>query len=119
MLATLAARVAPVAGGQEIFPGVRVLALPGHTLGHIGFSISSGEQKLIAFGDIMHTTAQLAHPDWTLPADPDNSQAIRSRQRVLDELADTAVIGAGGHFADVVFGQVRSTGGHLTWQPLP
>lgn len=119
MIATLESRAQTVVSGEEIFPGVRVISLPGHTLGHIGFMISSGGNRLLAFGDVMHTTAQLNHPDWTLPADPDNVAAIRSRRQTIDLLTDTSIIGAGGHFADVVFGQIRASGAELIWQPLP
>ena len=119
MIDSLDTRAQTVVSGEEIFPGVRVMSLPGHTLGHIGFMIASGESKLLAFGDVMHTTAQLNHPDWTLPADPDNAAAIRSRRQTIDLLTDTSTIGAGGHFADVVFGQIRTSGTELVWQPLP
>jgi len=118
MIAALETRAQSVIAGEEIFPGVRVMSLPGHTLGHIGFMISSGANKLLAFGDVMHTVAQLNNPDWTLPADPDDAAAIRSRRQTIDVLTDSSVIAAGGHFADVVFGQVRTSGAELIWEPL-
>jgi glyoxylase-like metal-dependent hydrolase (beta-lactamase superfamily II) len=113
----MSARVRPVADGEEIFPGVRVRALPGHTPGHAGFRIGSGEHELIAFGDVMYSSFQVSHPELTVIGDPQSAR--QSRQRILDELAVTGKIGYGCHFADVVFGRVRDTGNAMEWVPLP
>jgi glyoxylase-like metal-dependent hydrolase (beta-lactamase superfamily II) len=118
MLASMSARVNPVTDGEEIFPGVRVQALPGHTPGHAGFRIGSGGHELIAFGDIMHSAFQVSHPELQVIGDPDPESARQSRQRILDELAVTGKVGYGCHFADVVFGRVRDTGEAMEWIPL-
>jgi glyoxylase-like metal-dependent hydrolase (beta-lactamase superfamily II) len=117
MLDGMSARVSPVADGEEIFPGVRVVGLPGHTPGHAGFRIGSREHELIAFGDVMYSAFQVSHPELTVIGDP--GSARHSRQRILDELAVTEKVGYGCHFADVVFGRVRDTGKAMEWIPLP
>jgi glyoxylase-like metal-dependent hydrolase (beta-lactamase superfamily II) len=119
MLANLEPRVAAVADGEEIFPGVRVQALPGHTQGHAGFRISSQGQELVAFGDIMHSAFQVVHPQLKVLGDSDPDKARRSRFEIVTELAATNKIGYGCHFADVVFGHVRHTGKTMVWIPMP
>ncbi|WP_147472617.1 MBL fold metallo-hydrolase [Streptomyces triticirhizae] len=57
-------RVVP---GEEVFPGVHVLALPGHT----GFTITSRGERLVAFGVALHSPVQVRHPEWSPPPDPD------------------------------------------------
>jgi glyoxylase-like metal-dependent hydrolase (beta-lactamase superfamily II) len=119
MLANLEARAVTVADGEEIFPGVRVQALPGHTEGHAGFRISSQGQELIAFGDIMHSAFQVVHPQLKVLGDADPDNARQSRFEIVTELAATNKIGYGCHFADVVFGHVRHTGKTMAWIPMP
>ena len=40
--------------GGEVFPGVTAVPLPGHTPGHTGFMIASGNPSLLIWGDIVH-----------------------------------------------------------------
>jgi glyoxylase-like metal-dependent hydrolase (beta-lactamase superfamily II) len=119
MLSSLEARAATVADGEEIFPGVRVQALPGHTQGHAGFRISSLGQELIAFGDVMYSPYQAVHPELKMFGDSDYDSARQSRFQIVAELAATGKIGYGCHFADVVFGRVQHTGTTMAWIPLP
>ncbi|MDT7664369.1 MAG: hypothetical protein QOD04_3925 [Pseudonocardiales bacterium] len=114
-LAALAPRVHTAADGEEIFPGVRLLAAAGHTVGHASYGISSGGQRLIAFGDAMHSSIQIEHPDWGAAPDHDPVAATDARRRLVAELAEPGTIGFGVHFADVVFGQVAADG---TWRPV-
>jgi glyoxylase-like metal-dependent hydrolase (beta-lactamase superfamily II) len=114
-LAALAPRVHTAADGEEIFPGVRLLAAAGHTVGHASYVISSGGQRLIAFGDAMHSSIQIEHPDWGAAPDHDPVAAAEARRRLVAELSEPGTIGFGVHFADVVFGQVAADG---TWRPV-
>lgn len=117
-LDTMAPRVRTVGGGEEVFPGVRAVALPGHTPGQLGYTITSGGSTVLAFADVMHSPIQVAHPEWaTLGEDPQAGPT--ARRRVLEELADQDTIGYGVHFADVVFGRVHRQGTGFTWQPVP
>ncbi|WP_245645168.1 MBL fold metallo-hydrolase [Pseudonocardia acaciae] len=119
MLAALAPRVRTVRDGEEIFPGVRVLFTPGHTVGHTGYVISSGGQRLVAFGDALHSPIQVDHPQWRAASDHDAGLSGASRRRVVAELERPDTIGYGVHFADVVFGRVRRDGDGPGWRPLP
>ncbi len=117
-LDTMAPRVRAVADGDEVFPGVRAVALPGHTPGQLGYTITSGGSTVFAFADVLHSPVQVAYPQWaTIGEDPQAGPA--ARRRVLEALADQDTIGYGVHFADVVFGRVRRQGTGFTWHPLP
>ncbi|MCP2164289.1 MBL fold metallo-hydrolase [Goodfellowiella coeruleoviolacea] len=117
-LAALAPRVRTTTDGEEIFPGVRVLFTEGHTPGHATYVISSGGQRLIAFGDAMHTSLQIDHPEWSAAPDHDREQSAESRRRLVAELAQPNTIGFGVHFADVVFGRVQPDGTGPAWRPV-
>lgn len=127
-LASLAPKVRTVADGQEIFPGVRVRFIPGHTPGHAAYVITpggqgameqgTGGQRLIAFGDALHSPIQVGRPEWSAAPDHDSARSADFRRRLVDELQEPGTIGFGIHFADVVFGRVRADGGRAVWHPI-
>ncbi|MFF1821572.1 MBL fold metallo-hydrolase [Kribbella sp. NPDC058245] len=114
-LDTLQDRTKTVADGNEIFPGVTVSLFPGHTAGHAAYVVQSGSQRLIAFGDAMHSSLQVTHPEWWAAPDHDREQAMTQRRRLIDELRQPGTIGFGIHFADVQFGRVAA---ESTWEAL-
>lgn len=110
--------VEPVADGVEVFPGVRLVSLPGHTAGHAGYRVTGGRQRLLAFGDALHSPVQIRHPDWGAVSDVQPELAHLSRRRVVEELLVPSTIGFGNHFADVVFGRVETASEGPAWTPL-
>ncbi|CNF04246.1 beta-lactamase-like protein [Mycobacterium tuberculosis] len=117
-LDTLAPRVQTVRDGEEIFPGVRVQITGGHTTGHAMYVITSGNQRMIAFGDVMHSPVQVAHPMWSAASDLDRALSAQYRARLVDELAQPDTIGFGVHFADVPFGRVHQDERGTRWVPI-
>ncbi|MEU0685376.1 MBL fold metallo-hydrolase [Streptomyces uncialis] len=118
MLAPLESRVRTVTDGQEIFPGVRVRYMPGHTPGHTGYVIESGGRRLIAFGDALHSPVQTARPQWSAAPDHDPARSAAFRHQLVAELQEPGTIGFGNHFADVVFGHVRPGADGPVWHPV-
>jgi glyoxylase-like metal-dependent hydrolase (beta-lactamase superfamily II) len=116
--AAMVAHARTVVDGEEVFPGVHARVADGHTPGHTEYVISSGGQRLIAFGDAVHSPIQIDHPDWSAAVDHDPVRAAEHRRRLVAELAEPDTIGFGIHFADVVFGRVRPDGDGPAWQPL-
>ncbi|MEU6990724.1 MBL fold metallo-hydrolase [Streptomyces sp. NPDC046465] len=119
ILAALAPRVRTVADGEEIRPGVRARLIPGHTSGHTAYVISAGGQRVIAFGDALHSPVQVAHPEWSAAPDLDRDAAAEARRALVAELAEPGTIGFGIHFADVPFGTVHRDGDGYRWVPYP
>ncbi|MEY9214391.1 MBL fold metallo-hydrolase [Thermobifida halotolerans] len=115
-----AARTAPrgVSDGDEIFPGVTAWVTPGHSPGHTSYVISSAGARLVVFGDVMHSPAQVGRPDWRVSLDHSPETAVRTRLRVLKELSQPDTFGFGGHFADVVFGRVVADRSGDRWVPV-
>lgn len=118
-LAVFAHRVRTVTDGEEVFPGVRALMTPGHTAGHLTFEITSNGERLLAFGDALHSPVQIAHPEWSAAVDLDPVRSAEQRHRLVDELGKPGTLGFGIHFADVVFGRAeRDAQGRTAWVPL-
>ena len=71
--------------GGEVFPGVTVLPMPGHTPGHSICLVSSGPDTLLIWGDTVHVPeVQTAFPDAGVVFDVDPPNAAKSRRRVFD-----------------------------------
>lgn len=98
VLAAYGDRLRVIDGAEEIAPGLTALPLPGHTPGHAGYRISSGDEQLIHVGDIVHAPfVQVADPEIAIVFDVDPDQARTSRKRLLDELATDGALITGGH----------------------
>jgi glyoxylase-like metal-dependent hydrolase (beta-lactamase superfamily II) len=89
VLEPLADRVELCADGDEIAPGLRALATPGHTPGHMSVAVETGTaEPLVIAGDVLHSPAQVAHPEWCFGSDTAPAQAARSRRRLVDAFGD-------------------------------
>ena len=117
MIKALAPQVRTVAEGQEIFPGVRVRYMPGHSAGHTAYVIDAGGQRVIAFGDAFHSTLQITHPLWENTFDFNHQQSTSLRTSLIKELAEPGTIGFGIHFAGTPFGRIVIDG-TPAWHPV-
>ncbi|GKQ40654.1 MBL fold metallo-hydrolase [Streptomyces sp. A012304] len=118
ILDTLRPRVRTVTDGEEIFPGVRVMLMPGHSAGHTGYVISAGGKRVVVFGDVFHSPVQIGNPELAFSFDHDRGQNESFRRTLITELTQPDTIGFGQHFADVVFGRVHSDGDRPAWRPV-
>ncbi len=111
-------RIAFIADGDAVAPGVVVIALPGHTPGHLGLSVVAGTTHIHLLGDLLYSPMQIAETGWNSAFDVDGDQARATREQTLADLAQTGHVAAFGHFADAVFGRVVRDGPALRWEAL-
>jgi glyoxylase-like metal-dependent hydrolase (beta-lactamase superfamily II) len=52
-------------GEVEVAPGVRLIAAPGHTPGHVCVALTSGSEMAVYTGDMFHHPSQVEHPEWS------------------------------------------------------
>ncbi|MCJ2096760.1 MBL fold metallo-hydrolase [Methylobacterium sp. J-072] len=91
-------RIRRISGEVELAPGIHALPLPGHTPGHMGVLIADGSERLLIWGDIVHSRLlQMPHPDWTVIWDTDPAQAIATRRQILDRAAAEGLSVTGMH----------------------
>ncbi|SFW86292.1 MBL fold metallo-hydrolase [Amycolatopsis australiensis] len=112
----LADRIEFVRDGEDLAPGIRVLATPGHTPGHLSVLVTApgGTGQVLVLGDVLHSPAQVAHPERAFRSHHDPAAADRARGRLLAQAHGTDAVLAAGHFAPAVFGRIRDR----TWLPL-
>jgi glyoxylase-like metal-dependent hydrolase (beta-lactamase superfamily II) len=117
-LGALSGLLVLVEDGDEIAPGVTVIATPGHTPGHVSLRVESNGERAILVGDTVYGPIHLLEPDWHVAFDGNRQQARESRRRIFRELAEPHTIGAGIHFPDTAFGQYIPSGFGQMWVPL-
>ncbi|MBB4001955.1 MAG: MBL fold metallo-hydrolase [Aurantimonas endophytica] len=93
-------RVKTFTGSAEVVPGITARELFGHTPGHCGFLVGSGEDSLLVWGDIVHVApVQFAKPGVGVAFDADGATAIATRQAILAEVAAERTRVAGMHIS--------------------
>ena len=88
-----------VEGEAEVAPGIRIIAAPGHTPGHVAFHIASGDAQMIYSGDTFYQPAlSLKTPNWHGAFDQDGPLAEKSRRALADRLVADKIMVSGYHF---------------------
>ncbi|HMJ45589.1 MAG TPA: MBL fold metallo-hydrolase [Pseudolabrys sp.] len=104
--------------GDDIVTGLRAIATPGHTQGHMSFELAGGE-GLIVGGDVLtHPLISFAHPEWKPTADHVPDQAAETRKRLLDRLAADRAKLIGFHLPYPGIGTVERKDGAYRFDPV-
>jgi glyoxylase-like metal-dependent hydrolase (beta-lactamase superfamily II) len=93
-------KVRMVKPGDDIVTGVRVLATPGHTQGHISLEVAGHEGLVIGGDALTHALISFRHPEWRPQSDHVPDLAAATRMHLLDRLATD---------------RMRLIGFHLPW----
>ena len=113
-------RLKLIEGEAEVAPGFSSLPLPGHTPGHTGFMLNSGDASLLFWGDVIHMTGlQFAHPDWTIVYDMDPAQTAETRHKMMDRAAADNLLVTGAHIDFPGLGRVHRDGDAYRYQAAP
>lgn len=105
--------------GKELFPGILPIASAGHTPGHSFYQLSSKGEKLMFWGDIMHSAAvQFVDPGVTIVFDVDPAAAAQTRKKAYEEAAKEAYWIAADHISFPGIGHIRKTGNGYRWYPI-
>ncbi|MGH1576718.1 MBL fold metallo-hydrolase [Planktotalea sp.] len=104
-----------VSAGHMLGDYVSLIPTPGHTPGHVSVLIKSGDAEAVITGDAIHTTAQLAHPEWHFKYDMDGDQAEASRRALLGNAAERNQRVLGSHFALPSLERIRAKGDAFEW----
>lgn len=103
-VATFRSRFAPlsqhgvldfVEGEELVARGVRTLPTPGHTPGHMSLLLESDGEHGVVTGDVFHSSAQFAQPEWSHRADVDPDAARVTRRALLSRMAQGMVVASG------------------------
>jgi len=108
-----------VADGDELVPGIRVIAATGHTPGHIALSITSGGEQLLHISDVVLYPLHLEHPQWVPVFDILPEEAAASKHRMFDRAVEQQATVFAHHFPPFPnLGHVRKHGAGWEWHPI-
>jgi glyoxylase-like metal-dependent hydrolase (beta-lactamase superfamily II) len=103
--------------GAQIAPGVTSVALSGHTPGHVGYEIVSGDSRLLDIGDLAHSSiVSLEKPEWTVQFDNDSTLAKTARRATLTRLAKDQELVYAPHFPFPGVGHIVADGDGFAWK---
>lgn len=121
-MATLVTAIAPKVEtfepGAQVTPAVLAVPIRGHTPGHTGYEIHSGDDRLLYIADSAHHhVVSVQKPDWANSFDG-NAAAMQSRIALLGRAADENLRLYAVHFPFPGIGRVtRREDGTLVWAP--
>jgi len=115
IFAAVADRYEPADGGALLAPGVQVYWMPGHTPGHAGVVLSSGDARAYILGDGVSCPAQITETEWSGVGDVDPRLARDGQEALAREIEGKDVPVRGSHFPGLSFGRVLSGEGRRYW----
>jgi glyoxylase-like metal-dependent hydrolase (beta-lactamase superfamily II) len=110
-------RVRTFEPGARVAPGVTSVALEGHTPGHVGYEIVSGDSRLLDIGDVAHSSiVSLEKPQWTVGFDQNSTLAETTRRATLTRLAKDQELVYAPHFPFPGVGHIVADGDGFAWK---
>jgi glyoxylase-like metal-dependent hydrolase (beta-lactamase superfamily II) len=102
--------------GADLVPGVKAVDIKGHTPGHSGYLITSGDESLLYIGDSMHhSVISVQQPDWTIAFDGDAPTAQASRKQLIESSAASGQRIFAVHFPFPGIGKFAKKGDKYVW----
>ena len=113
-----APKIATFEPGTEILPGITPIALYGHTPGHVGYEIVSGNARIEDIGDLAHSSIiSLGKPQWLGEMDQDQKTGLATRTTELARLAKAHELVFAPHFPFPGVGWIVPKGDGYAWVP--
>ena len=101
--------------GGPLLPGIDAIVAPGHTPGSTVFVVSSGSDRAILLGDVVHCPIEMIEEEWNGLGDVDPDLAKRTRNQLMRELEGTEVPMVAAHFPGLQFGRLLAAEGRRRW----
>lgn len=109
----------PIRDGIKISAAVTAVQAHGHEVGHTAYEVSSGQDILLIWGDIIHEkSVQFERPELTWEYDANQNEARATRLRMLTRAAEPNVFVAGAHLPSPGIGKTTKEGGSFGFRPI-
>jgi len=103
---------APLGGEvKELIPSVFAISAHGHTPGHTVYMVSSNDNQMLIWGDLLHAMAiQIPYPQVAVTYDVNPEQAIESRKYIMKYVSENNIPVAGMHIPFPAKGKIENNG---------
>lgn len=102
----------------DIVPGIRAIAAPGHTAGHIAVEVESGGDYLLNLADVALHPIQIEYPEWYARLDQYPKQTVTARHTIYQRAAETNAMVLAFHFPPFPsLGRISKQKSRWKWQP--
>ncbi len=109
-----------VKSGDTLLGCLAIVGLPGHTPGHVGVRVISGNESLVHFADTAHNHAiMVPHPEWSVMFDTDAAGAIATRKKLFAQAASERTRLYSYHLPWPGIGHLRTEGAGYRWVAEP
>ncbi len=100
-------RIKPFKQNETILSFIKTIPAFGHTAGHTMFEITSDNQTVLIWGDIIHAPIQFEEPNIYLTYDSDPISALSVRKKILKDYSDSGKYIAGAHLLNCGIGKIQ------------
>lgn len=105
--------------GDEVIPHIQAVDSAGHTPGQASYLITSGEESLLATGDVFFSDPlNLENPDWEVAFDGDPEQGVIARRNLLETVTAERRLLLVPHMPFPGLGHVRPQADAYGWEPI-
>jgi glyoxylase-like metal-dependent hydrolase (beta-lactamase superfamily II) len=109
-------------GEYVVDRNLKIIAMPGHTPGSSAVVLTSGSDKALFAGDLMHTPLQVSHPELYSCFCEDPATAEATRRKLLGWASDNTALVLPAHFSGHSALEIARDGdvfGIKGWAPFP
>jgi glyoxylase-like metal-dependent hydrolase (beta-lactamase superfamily II) len=114
-LRPLEGQLEPWSASGPLLPGIDTMSAPGHTPGSTILVVSSGTDRAMLLGDVVHCPVELLDDEWAGMSDVDPELAKRTRVSLARELEGSDIPVAAAHFDGLRFGRLLAGRGKRSW----
>lgn len=107
-----------IQAGDEVAPGIRTIATPGHTRNHLSIVVESGDHELICVGDTMDLPIHIEHTNWHPAWDELPETGMATRRKLLARAFEGGALIHGFHIPFPGLGHVRESGDGWRFEPI-
>jgi len=117
LVTAITPRVETFEPGAQVTPSILAVPIQGHTPGHTGYEVRSGEERLLYIADSAHHhVVSVQRPEWANSFDG-NPQAMQSRVALLERAATENLRLYAVHFPFPGTGRVEKRDETYVWVP--
>lgn len=118
-LPPLAEQLKTINNETEIVPGIRAIAAPGHTAGHMAVEVVSRGEHLLDMVDAALHPIQIEYPEWYAQLDQFPEQTVATRQAIYQRAAEKNALVLAFHFPPFPsLGHITRQNGGWKWESL-